>query len=64
MDEYLNYQNFPKEDGTYFAGNFNKHLNRLEVAKVSVVGQDVYVENDPKPFIYTDFDFWSDKETK
>lgn len=56
----LHFKKYPEQDGTYIAGNHSQMYNRLEIEKVMVIGQDVFVEDDKHPFIFTDFDFWSD----
>ncbi len=58
---YLKSDNRPTEDGVYFAGNLNTRNQRLEINKVSVIGLDVTTEDDMNGFIFSDFDFWSDK---
>lgn len=62
----LYFKKYPKKDGIYTAANHNEFLNRLEIETVTVVGEEVFVEGDLSPFIFKDFDFWSDsqEETK
>lgn len=57
----LKAKNHPSQDGAYIAGNYNKMKSRLEIGAVVVIGTDVFVVGDSEPFIFTDFDFWSDK---
>lgn len=58
---YLKSDNFPIENGVYFAGNLNKRNQRLEINKVNVIGLDVTTEDGTDGFIFSDWDFWSDK---
>lgn len=58
--EILKHRNFPTQDGIYFAGNYNHFHNRLEVDSVTVVGKECFVAGDTEPFLFTDFDYWSD----
>jgi len=58
------YGKFPIEDGVYLAGNLSPVYNRLEIDTVTVKGTDVYVEDEPRPFIFHDFDYWSEKLSK
>ena len=60
----LNFRKHPQQDGKYLAANHNKMHNRLEIEKVSVVNGEVFVEGDSEPFIFTDFDFWSEPLTE
>jgi hypothetical protein len=64
MNTRLLYKNYPKTNGAYYAGNHSTHHNRLEIDSVCVVDGEVYTDNDPKPFIFTDFDYWSEQVTK
>lgn len=61
MTTRLFFQKYPKEDGQYNAGNLSPVFNRLEIDLVTVIGEDVFVGGDKKPFIFNDFDYWSDK---
>lgn len=56
----LHLKKYPEQDGTYITGNHNQFHNRLEIETVKVIGMDVFVDGDEQPFIFTDFDFWSD----
>ena len=58
---YLKSDNFPIENGVYFAGNLNKRNQRLEINKVSVDRLDVSIEDGTCGFVFSDWDFWSDK---
>lgn len=62
----LIYKNYPKEDGTYWAGNNAVRNNRLEIEPVLVDEGNVYIDCDSgtEPYILTDFDYWSDRVAK
>lgn len=56
----LHFKKYPEQDGVYVTGNHNELHSRLEIETVRVVGKEVFIDGDEYPYIFTDFDFWSD----
>lgn len=64
MNTQLLYKNYPKANGAYYAGNHATFNNRLEIESVYLVDEEVYIDTDPRPYIFTDFDYWSEQVNK
>jgi hypothetical protein len=53
----------PTEMGLYMAGNYNTHMQRLEIEWVRLTdnGNVIVVEEGTDGYLVSDFDFWSNK---